>query len=70
MDGSSNTAEYTNSAKAGAEKAGCEPASANCSGEVLRDIIGRNVMAWINAGTVQHSEAESGRDLTLKARFH
>lgn len=71
MDGSSGTADYADSPQAGAEntEAEFEPPSANGSEEALRDVIGRNVMTWIGAGTAQHCEAESGRDHKLKARF-
>ena len=57
----SKTAEYANSPEAGAEntKAGFEPSPENCSGEVLRDVIGRNVMTWIGAGTAPRCVAES-----------
>ena len=66
MEGSSSTAEYANSPETGAENtgAGYEPVPANCSGEVLRDVIGRNVMAWIDAGTVQQARPNPGEKTT------
>lgn len=71
MDGSSSTVDYANSPDAGAEntKVEFESAPPNCPEEVLRDVIGRNVMTWIGAGTVKHCEPESGRDRKLKAHF-
>ena len=61
MDGLSKIAEYANLPEAGASstRLGFEPTRTNCSGEELRDVIGRNVMTWIGAGTAQPCEPES-----------
>jgi len=65
MHGSSNSAEFANPREAGgvaSTRVEFGPDPGNSSVEVLREVIGRKMMTWISAGTLQHSEEESERE--------
>ena len=64
MNVSGNSSDYADSPEVGVTitRAEFEPVPANCSVEVLREVIGRKVMTWVGAGAVQQCEDESEGD--------